>query len=216
MDRSKVASNMSGDPLSYPELLLLSDARLMQEVCAGSGDAFAVVFKRYHRLVHTVALRILRDAAEAEDVTQTVFLEIFRNAGQFDSRRGILKVWLLQYAYSRSMNRRNYLLVRHAYDHTEVSAIDEADTFWSPARLQVQEASRLSSEAMACLSASQRQTIEMFFFDGLTCREIAERTGDSYANVRHHYYRGLDQMRSFFELVTLKRARSRRKGEVSL
>jgi RNA polymerase sigma-70 factor (ECF subfamily) len=216
MRSSKKAPDMCAESLSYPDLLVLSDDRLMQEVCAGNGDAFAVVFKRYHRLVHTVALRILRDTAEAEDLTQTVFLEIFRNAAQFDSRRGILKVWLLQYAYSRSMNRRNFLLVRHAYDHTEISAIDEAETFWFPARLQLQEASRLSSEAMACLSASQRQTIEMFFFEGLTCKEIAARTGDSYANVRHHYYRGLNQMRAFFEVLTLKRTRSRAKGEVSL
>src|ERR1700694_2498620 len=69
--RLQEASSMSGDSLSYSDLLQLGDERLMQEVCAGNGDAFAVVFKRYHRLVHTVALRILRDAAEAEDVTQT-------------------------------------------------------------------------------------------------------------------------------------------------
>src|SRR6202166_3625258 len=133
--RLQEASSMSGDSLSYSDLLQLGDERLMQEVCAGNGDAFAVVFKRYHRLVHTVALRILRDAAEAEDVTQTVFLEIFRNAAQFDSTRGTLKVWLLQYAYSRSMNHRNYLLVRQVYNRADVSAIDEAASLWSPGRL---------------------------------------------------------------------------------
>jgi RNA polymerase sigma-70 factor, ECF subfamily len=206
-----------GDSLfSYSDLLQLSDERLMQAVCAGNGDAFAVVFKRYHRLVHTVALRILRDAAEAEDVTQTVFLEIFRNAAQFDSTRGTLKVWLLQYAYSRSTNRRNYLAVRHAYATANVSAVDESANFWSPARLHMQETNRLSGEAMACLSVSQRQAIEMFFFDGLTHKEIAARTGDSYANVRHHYYRGLDQMRSLFEMFTSRKQKSGRKGGLSL
>jgi RNA polymerase sigma-70 factor (ECF subfamily) len=216
MRYSKEDSDMCGDSLPYSDLQLLSDPRLMEEVCAGSADAFAVVFSRYHRLVHTVALRILRDAAEAEDLTQTVFLEVFRKAAQFDSSRGILKVWLLQYAYSRSINRRNYLLVRHEYNHAEVSSIDEVSNFWSPGRLQVQETNRLSSEALACLSTSQRQTIEMFFFDGLTCKEIATRTGDSYSNVRHHYYRGLQQMRSFFELITSKRFGSRRKGAMPL
>ena len=83
---------MRGDRLFYSELLRLSDDSLMQEVCAGNDDAFAVVFKRYHHLVQTVALRILRDAAEAEDMTQAVFLEIFRNAAQFDCQRGSLKV----------------------------------------------------------------------------------------------------------------------------
>lgn len=207
---------MRGDCPFYSELLRLSDDSLMQEVCAGNDDAFAVVFKRYHHLVQTVALRILRDAAEAEDMTQAVFLEIFRNAAQFDCHRGSLKVWLLQYAYTRSMNRRNYLLIRHAYDSTEVSSIDQAETFWFPERLQVQEASRLSSEAMGCLSDSQRQTITMFFFEGLTCREIAVRTGDTYANIRHHYYRGLDQMRSYLDLLTFKRTRSRKKEDLSL
>ena len=207
---------MDCDRHSYSDLLLLSDENLMQEVCAGNGDAFAVVFNRYHRLVHTVALRILRDASEAEDVTQTVFLEIFRNAVQFNPLRGKLKVWLLQFAYSRSMNRRNYLLVRHAYDAAELTAVDEVERFWSPAQLEWAETRWLSTEAMGCLSASQRQTIEMYFFDGLTCKEIAERTGSSYSNVRHHYYRGLDQMRTFFDLLTFKKARSRRKEEVSL
>jgi len=76
-------------------------------------------------------------------------------------------VWLLQYAYSQSTNRLNYLLVRHAYNKAEVSAIDEADSFWSPTRLQPQETSRLTTQALEALSDAQRQTIKMFFFEGL-------------------------------------------------
>jgi RNA polymerase sigma-70 factor, ECF subfamily len=216
MQFSEGTSANGGDLLSYADLFLLSDERVMQEVRGGNADAFAVVFKRYHRLVHVVALRILRDAAEAEDVTQTVFLEIFRNAVQFDSARGALKVWLLQYAYSRSTNRLNYLLVRRLGNHTDASEVEEAREFWSPARLQCQETSQLSREALACLSASQRQTMEMFFFEGLSHKEISERTGDSYAKVRHHYYRGLEQIRSFFELLTPKRTRPRRREEISV
>lgn len=207
---------MREDSFPYSELQLLSDNRLMQQVCADNNDAFAVIFTRYHRLVRTVALRILRDAPEAEDMTQSVFLEIYRRAAQFDASRGKLKVWILQYAFSRSMNRRNYLCARHAYDVHKDTPIDEVETFWFPARLPVQEASRLSSEVMACLSESQRKTITMFFFEGLTCREIAARTGDSYASVRHHYYRGLDQMRSFLDLRSFKKIRSRRRAEVQL
>src|ERR1700687_1040088 len=164
-----------GHYMSYTDLLTLSDERVMHELQGGDADAFAVVFKRYHRLVHVTALRILRDAAEAEDITQTVFLEIYRNAGQFDSGRGSLKVWLLQYAYNRSANRRNYLLVRHVNNHVDVAAIDEAEKFWSPGRLQLQETSRLTTEALSSLPDAQRQTIELFFFEGLTFKEIASR-----------------------------------------
>ncbi len=55
---------------NYSDLVSLSDAEVMAHLRCGNGDAFAVVFKRYHRLVHATALNILRDAAEAEDLTQ--------------------------------------------------------------------------------------------------------------------------------------------------
>lgn len=202
-DSPFASSHMSSydchDRISYTDLLTLDDERVMQQLQSGNTDAFAVVFKRYHRLVHVTALHILRDAAEAEDVTQSVFLEIYRKAGQFDSARGTLKVWLLQYAYSRSTNRLNYLLVRHAYNKTEVSAIDEADSFWSPTRLHPQETSRLTTQALEALSDAQRQTIKMFFFEGLDFKEIARRRNEKFSNVRHHYYRGLQRLRLYLE-----------------
>src|SRR5713101_7088310 len=184
---------------SYSNLLALGDERIMQELQTGNTEAFAVIFKRYHRFVHVTALHILRDAAEAEDLTQSVFLEVYRKAGQFDVRRGTLKVWLLQYAYSRSANRRNYLLVRRLYNKAEVSAIDEAASLWSPGRLELQETSRLATEALASLPDAQRQTIEMFFFEGLDFKEIARRRNEKFSNVRHHYYRGLERLRSYLE-----------------
>src|SRR5713226_5539102 len=164
----EVSSGDCDDRASYADLLTLDDERVMRHLQGGNTDAFAVVFKRYHRLVHATALHILRDAHEAEDLTQSVFLETYRRAGQFDARRGTLKVWLLQYAYSRSINRRNYLLVRHFYNQTEVDAVDEEASLWSPSRLQFQESSRLANEALDALPDVQRKTIEMFFFEGLS------------------------------------------------
>lgn len=192
-----MSSHDCHDRISYTDLLALDDERVMHELQSGNPDAFAVLFKRYHRLVHVTALHILRDAAEAEDLTQAVFLEIYRKAGQFDAARGTLKVWLLQYAYSRSTNRLNYLLVRHVYNKADVSAIDEAEGFWSPARLQPQETSRLTAEALEELSDAQRQTIKMFFFEGLDFKEIARRRNEKFSNVRHHYYRGLERLRLY-------------------
>ena len=183
----------------YAQVLHLSDERVMEELRNGNTDAFAVLFKRHHRLVHTVALRIVRDFAEAEDLTQGIFLEIYRKAGQFDPCRGTLKVWLLQYAYSRSMNRRNYLLARHFYEHTELKAVDSAASLWSFTRLPQPEAGRLTSEVLAGLPDAQRETIKMFFFEGLTLKEIAEKRNESFSNVRHHYYRGLSRLRSLLE-----------------
>jgi RNA polymerase sigma-70 factor (ECF subfamily) len=75
----------------------------------GHHNAFAVLFDRYHRLETTINSRILRDTGEAEDLMQAVFLEVFRSPAQFDLAEGTTKVWLLQYTYHRSFNRRHYL-----------------------------------------------------------------------------------------------------------
>lgn len=199
MPITESSSGESHDRVPYADLLGLNDERVMQELQAGNTDAFAVVFKRYHRLVHVTALRILRDAAEAEDVTQTVFLEIYRRLGQFDPARGTIKVWLLQYAYSRSISRRNYLLVRQVYNQVELTEIDEGKILSSPTRPPLQETARLTSEVLAVLPEPQRQTIEMFFFEGLTLKEIAQRRNEKFSNVRHQYYRGLERLRTYLE-----------------
>jgi RNA polymerase sigma-70 factor, ECF subfamily len=174
----------------------LPDEKIMSEVQSGSGDAFAVLFDRYHRLVLFTALKIVRDAGEAEDVTQNVFLEIYQAARQFDPSRGNLKVWLLQFAYHRSINRRNYLVLRQFYDRGNIEeAVDWENEGVIAPQLATQEAIRLVDEALATLNEAQRRTIHKVFFEGMTLKELAEQTKESFSNVRNHYYRGLDRLR---------------------
>jgi hypothetical protein len=66
-----------------------SDEELMSQVRLGDGDAFATLFDRHHRLVLKIALRILHEAAEAQEVTQNIFFELYRSAGRFDVRRPV-------------------------------------------------------------------------------------------------------------------------------
>jgi RNA polymerase sigma-70 factor, ECF subfamily len=183
----------------YADLLGCPDDRVMQELQAGNNDAFVVIFRRYHRLIHVTALRILRDVGEAEDLTQSVFLEIYRKVGQFDPARGKLKVWLLQYAYSRSMSRRNYLQAREIHLERWAQDVEEAATLWWPRRSTLQETALLTEQILIALPEAQRETIKMFFFQGLTLKEIAERRQETFSNVRHHYYRGLQRLRAVLE-----------------
>jgi RNA polymerase sigma-70 factor (ECF subfamily) len=197
MSFPELAFGASSDRIPYAEMLAFSDEQLIKEVQAGNTDAFAVIFKRYHRLLHLVALRVLRDAGEAEDLTQTVFLEIYRKLGQFDVARGSLKGWLLLLVQRRSINRRNYLLVRQFHNQVELRSVDEEIGLWSPRQVPVQETNRVTNEALSVLPAAQRQTIEMYFFEGLSLKEIAHRREETFSNVRHHYYRGLERLRFY-------------------
>ena len=179
------------------QLQRLTDEGLMACLQVGQNDALAVLFDRYQKLVLSIALGIVRDPGEAEDVTQTVFLDVYRAVAQFDPRKGNTKVWLMQYAYHRAINHRQHLQGREFYKNSE---LEEVDTRPAEAHatlgLNSPETKELVRKSMAALSEEQRSVIEMASYEGLTMREIAERTGDSFANVRHHYYRGLQKLRS--------------------
>jgi RNA polymerase sigma-70 factor (ECF subfamily) len=132
----------------------------MVEVRQGDGNAFTVLFDRYNRLVLTVALRIVHDAAEAQEVTQDVFFEFYRSARRFDPARGTLKVWLLQFAYHRSINRRNYLLLRQFYSRPDLeeAMVWEASAKTTP-RIPAQELKQVVEELLTTLSEAQRSVV---------------------------------------------------------
>jgi len=181
-----------------PDLERLPDDELMASLRAGCHDALAILFKRYHRLVFSIALRIVRDRGEAEDVTQNVFLEIFRSVTQFDPLRGTTKVWLLQYAYSRAINRREYLNARGFYRKEEVEYLEQSSPSYEfLGKWTSGEVERLLDQGLAALDQPQRRVIQLAAYDGLSMKEIADKTGESVVNVRNHYYRGLRKLRSF-------------------
>jgi RNA polymerase sigma-70 factor (ECF subfamily) len=185
--------------LSWAELQRLSDEELMVCLKEGQNDGLAVLFDRYQKLVLSIALKIVRDPGEAEDVTQTVFLDIFRAVAQFDPRKGNTKVWLMQYAYHRAFNRRQHLENREFYRNAELEEEPAPPPVEVHATLGLSspETTALVRQSMNALSDAQKTVIEMACYEGLSMQEIADRTGDSFANVRHHYYRGLQKLRSF-------------------
>jgi RNA polymerase sigma-70 factor, ECF subfamily len=172
-----------------------SDETLLTEAGSGSKDALALLFRRHRRAVSNVALRILKDSAEAEDLCQDVFLFLFQKAKQFDASKGTAASWIIQIAYHRAINRRNYLTFRQHYNAEQ---LDEEQTNAKRQPLFVDEivARTLLNRVREQLSADQRNTLELHFFEGYSFREIAEKTNQTLGNIRHHYYRGLECLRS--------------------
>lgn len=180
------------------DLAGLSDEALIDYVVAGHSDALTVLFDRYHRLVYSVAVRIVRDPGEAEEVVQTVFLDIFRAAANFDPSRGMLKVWILQYAYHRALHRKRHLVANHFYRWEELEAAIEVGMS-RPLSSDVHHVVRLAEEMLAQLKPRQRQVVEMTYYEGLTAEETAARLGESVHAVRHHLHRGLASLRTAFK-----------------
>jgi len=195
---------------SLDELKRLSDESLMNHLQAGHADVLAIIFDRYYRLILSVAMKILRDVGEAEDLMQTVFLEIFKSAAQFDPARGTLKVWILQYAYHRGMSRRQHLNVRNFYKNADIAELHGELLSPEVTHFNDQETRQIVTQALGSLNENQSRVLKLAYFEGLSLKEISDRTNDTPGNVRHHYYRGLNKLR---ELIKGEPARERLRFE---
>jgi len=175
---------------------VIADEELMSKVAAGCANSLGILFDRYSRLVFAVARNILRDHAEAEDVTQEVFLEFYRKARLYDPVKGSVKVWLLQYAYHRSFNRRKYLNLRGFYVNpangsgyelnvTRTESDFVADKHWQ----------KMLQEGLDKLNERERQIIGLVVVEGCSLREASGRLRLSYAASRSTYYRAIKKLR---------------------
>jgi RNA polymerase sigma-70 factor (ECF subfamily) len=176
------------------DLQKAADEDLIEHVQAGSEDALTILFERYHRLVFHIAIRIVRDPGEAEDVVQTVFLSIFRAAVNFDRTKGMVRVWLLQYAYHRALHRKRHLTANHFYrweDLESAMGLGAARAFSGEAR----ENERLVDQLLRQLKPRQRAFLELTYYEGLTAMEIASRLDESVHVVRHELNRSLVTLR---------------------
>jgi RNA polymerase sigma-70 factor (ECF subfamily) len=179
----------------------LSDETLIAQISTGDQEALAILFRRYARLVWSVAERIVRNKAEADDLLQDVFLLIQRRASVFDSSKGTARSLIVHMTYQRALSRRRYLNSRH-YQASE--GADAAVSEIAAPAFQLYDESieahfgreRLH-EALEGLSKVQRKTLRMYFIDGYSFAEIGECLGQSAGNVKHHYYRGLERLRKY-------------------
>lgn len=155
------------------------DAALLLGIQSGDSGAMATLFERYSRIVYSVAMRVLRDPGHAEDVTQDIFVRIWRNPDSFVSGRGTLGAWLVVVARNRSID---FLRRRRPSDSVEdVVLASPMDLGAESERNILMEKVRI---LIADLPAEQRKSIELAFFDGLSHTEIAEKTGDPLGTVK--------------------------------
>jgi RNA polymerase sigma-70 factor (ECF subfamily) len=179
----------------------ITDEVLMEGICAGDREALAQLFRRYARVVRTVANRILRDVSEADDLLQEIFLFINRKCEIFDSSKGSARSWIVQITYHRAIDRRRYLSSRHFYTQVDIdgSAIEvpdpRADTLPYDQSMEGVLGRSALERIEKSLSEDQWTTMQLYFFEGFTIEEIAARLGQSVGNVRNHYYRGLEKVR---------------------
>jgi RNA polymerase sigma-70 factor (ECF subfamily) len=152
------------------------DRRLLDRMVQGDGDALAELYDRYARPVYSLALRILRDAGDAEDIVQEVFAQLWRHASRYTATRGVVAAWLLTVARSRAIDRLRARRARPeaAPDDAAASRVIDASP---PIDHQLLSAEQIAGvrAALDDLPVLQRVAVELAYFDGLTHAEIADR-----------------------------------------
>ena len=166
------------------------DATLLALVERGDEYAMAALFDRYSKIVYSVALRVLRDPASAEDVLQEVFMQIWRSPERFVASRGSLGGWLAVVTRNRSID-----LLRRKKPSEPVDDMVMASNYNLANEAERNSLMEKAKAVIVQLPMEQRKTLEMAFFDGLTHSEIAEMTGDPLGTVKTRIRSALSSLR---------------------
>ncbi len=180
-------------------------APLIVRILGADQSALGELFDRVSGRVYAVAMRVLANAHDAEEVVADVFHQVWNRAAQYNAERGSVTRWLLVIAYTRAVDLKRRLSDR---DKTQPLHPDESETPY-PEReergvvdlLDAMTSGSAIHVALSGLKEQQRELIRLAFLEGLSHQEIAERTGIPLGTVKSHIRRGLIELRGKLELL---------------
>ena len=188
---------MSLEPPSRPsegDNIGRTDADLFVLLQNGQTDILAVLYDRHAALVYGIALQVLGNTAEAEDLTQDIFLKLTRECS-YDPKRGTLRTYLIIFTRSRALDR---LRSRTRNQRLRSRSLDENDKLSSESPIDNAsqlERSREVREALQQLSTKEQEVLRMAYYQGLSQSEIAEQLNIALGTVKSRSRRGLLKLR---------------------
>lgn len=171
-----------------------ADGLLLGRVRAKDQKAMGGIFDQYATMVYSVALRVLKDPAQAEDVMQEIFLQVWNNPDRFAQGRGSLGAWLAVVARNRSIDVLRQRRPTEPCDEvvlpaaTDLASEVERNTMMAKVR-----------GVLKSLPQEQQKSLELAFFEGLTHSEIARRTGEPLGTVKTRIRSALASLRKGIE-----------------
>ena len=173
------------------------DEELAEHFRAGDEHALRIAYDRYGGAVFHLALRLLPNRADAEDVTQATFVAAWLGRGTFDPDRGSMLGWLLGIARRKAVDRLRSAAREHRDTETVRANPDAPAADETPDRVLDR---LVIADELAALPAEQRRTLELAFFDDLTHPQIAAVTGLPLGTVKSHIRRGMASLRRRWEV----------------
>ncbi|MGB3495360.1 MAG: sigma-70 family RNA polymerase sigma factor [Elainellaceae cyanobacterium] len=184
--------------LSHAECVAMQDAQLWSAIAEGHTAALGVLYDRHAGLVHGIALKVLGNAQEAEDLTQDIFLKL-TSSSSYNPKRGSLRTYIAILTRSRAIDRvRSRKTAKKSMQRLQRSS-PTSDSSVPMDEMFQQEQSQKVRAALAQLADNQQQILKMAYYDGLTQAKIAEKLNTPLGTVKARARRGLTQLRQVLQ-----------------
>lgn len=203
MQQTQTATPASG--ASRSRLVATDDAELLRRMAAGDESALGALYDRWAPLVHSVVLRVVGDADDAEELVEETFWQAWRQAGRYDARRGAISGWLVVMARSRALDRVRLRGWQRAGANTSMDGASIPEPVIDVAgpldAAELDETRRIVRAALDRLPPEQRETVEMAYFRGMSQSEIAAATGQPLGTVKTRARLALQKLREALSVL---------------
>lgn len=181
----------------------IDELRLVERLRARDQGALDTLYERYSKVVYAIALRIIGQPADAEDVVVDSFWQVWQQAESYDSTRGQLRTWIVTIARSRALDRLRAMRRSPLAGAEEVNVAgremaaddDPEQSAW------LSQQSAIVRGALAALPREQRQALELAYYHGLSQSEVAERLGEPLGTIKTRMRLGMMKLREQLQVL---------------
>ena len=181
-----------------PSVLTLDDAEIMQDIADQEPHALAQLYDRYSGILKALILRVVHDDAEAEDLLQEIFMQIWRQAKNYSAKKGQALGWIVTLTRRRAIDRLRKRQAYHRATERLETHTEQQPEAWLHNRIEddilnddLREFLRARIDA---LPPFQKEAIEMAFFKGMSQREIAVATRTPLGTIKTRLELGLRKL----------------------
>jgi RNA polymerase sigma-70 factor (ECF subfamily) len=173
------------------------DATLAHQLLQRDVNAFEQLYDRHSRIVYALVFRILRHGSTAEEVVQDIFLQLWRNASQYDSSRGPFVPWLLTLARNRALDQLRLKSERQRRREDQAEELPQPTVAAPPYEKMLDDKRRAEQVRvlMGSLTPQQKKAIELAYFEGLSHSEIAASLKEPLGTVKSWIRNGLQRLK---------------------